>query len=302
MRKSRWISLPRTTLVGIVVLSLFHVGPSHSSIYGYIGDDGQYHMTNIRPEDRPYYTLIEDPSPAHTQPPGKQAIPPPRRVQKPVEPKPRIKQNASQGTGFFVGKSPIVVTCYHVVRSAKRVDIILQDRRKVRGNVLKQDEKNDLALIRFDEFRNVPKGFQIFPSINVVAGQEVYVIGYPMETVLGGSPGITKGIISSTSGIEGDSRHFRITAQINPGNSGGPLLDGQGRLIGVVSHTLNQSLVASATGRIPEGINFAVKSAILLKMLTETNSMINDAEIQPLPPEKIFSTYSNAVVVVRAIE
>jgi S1-C subfamily serine protease len=206
-----------------------------------------------------------------------------------------------QGTGFFVDKLPIVVTNYHVVGDTDEVEIVLQYGQIIKGRVIKRDEANDLPVVNFNEFRNAPQGFQMFPSYKVKSGQDIYVIGYPLGALLGDSPSITRGIISSTAGLGGDSRHLRITAQINPGNSGGPLLDTYGRVIGVVSHTLNKLYIAKMTGHIPEGTNFAVKSDVLLNMFDETKNLVNEQIEEIFSAEKIFSVYSKAVVMVRAI-
>ena len=211
------------------------------------------------------------------------------------------KPYISQGTGFFIGKLPMVVTNYHVVGDTEDAEIVLPNGQALKGRVIKRDEANDLAVISFNEFRNAPEGFRIFPSYKVKSGQDIYVIGYPLGSILGDSPSITKGIISATIGIGGDSRHFRITAQINPGNSGGPLVDTYGRVIGVVSHALNKLYIAKNIGHIPEGTNFAVKADVLLNMFNEIESLISEQTDQVLPADKIFSAYSNAVVIVRAI-
>lgn len=212
------------------------------------------------------------------------------------------KRIASQGTGFIIGRLPLVVTNYHVVDEERNVEIVFQDGQIATGKVIKRDKINDLAIINFEEIREEPLGFQIYPSHKVTAGQEVFVIGYPMESVLGELPSITKGMVSSVVGLDNDSRHFRITAQINPGNSGGPLLDVQGRVIGIVSHTLNKLFVAKATGHIPEGTNFAIKSALLLSLSPDLENAINEQETNAIPADKIFSAYSKAVVVVGSIK
>ena len=211
------------------------------------------------------------------------------------------KPYLSQGTGFLIGNFPIVVTNFHVVGDAEEVEIVLQNGKIIRGKITKRDKANDLAIVSFREFRNTPEELQIFPSHKVKSGQEIYVIGYPLGSVLGDSPSITKGIISSIVGLEGDSRHLRITAQINPGNSGGPLLDANGRVIGVISHSLNKFYIAKETGHIPEGTNFAVKSDVLLNVLSETENLINEQSKEKLSAEKIFSLCSNSVVMVKAI-
>lgn len=220
----------------------------------------------------------------------------------PTHQTPVQKSASSQGTGFIVGlgRFSIVVTNYHIINEAKDVEITFSDGHVTTCKVLKRDKQNDLAIISLDDIRQKPIGFKIFPSHKVSPGQEVFVIGFPMEALLGGQPGISKGMISSIVGLNNDSRHFRITAQINPGNSGGPLLDAQGRVIGIVSHKLNQLVVARTTGQIPEGTNFAIKSTLLLNLYPDLERAVDDKEIAPISGERLFSMYSKAVVVVRS--
>ncbi len=208
----------------------------------------------------------------------------------------------SRGSGFFLGKLPMIITNYHVIEGAYKVEIILTDGRKIEGRVTRRDKKNDLAVISFDEFRESPKGLFLFPSLKLKTGQDVYAIGYPLGSILGDRPGITRGIISATVGIEGDSRHLRITAQINPGNSGGPLLDSYGRVVGIVSHGLNKILFARFHGIIPEGTNFAIKSDVLLNLIDTPENLIADKQAgEKLTAASIFALNSDAVIVVKVM-
>ena len=74
------------------------------------------------------------------------------------------------------------------------------------------------------------------------------------------------GIVIS-SGPRGDTRLLQITAPVQPGNSGGPLLDGAGRLIGVVVSQLNAVRVAQAVGNVPQNVNFAITGEVLADFL-----------------------------------
>jgi|GEM_PF-1490013 S1-C subfamily serine protease len=214
----------------------------------------------------------------------------------------KVTTYAGQGTGFLLGDRSLVVTNFHVVGEKEKADLFFQGGQKVSGRVVKRDKENDLAIIKFDEFRDKPKGFKIYPSHKMKSGQEVSVIGFPLGSLLGENPGITKGMIAATVGIRNDSRHFRITAQINPGNSGGPLINKQGKVVGVVSHSLNALYLAQTHGIIPEGANFAIKSSLLLSLLPDTSGLVASEESRALTNEEIFANYSKAVVIVRIPE
>ncbi|GEM_PF-3555603 len=208
------------------------------------------------------------------------------------------KQIIAQDEGFTLGKLPLVVTSYDAVGEAKDVEIIFSGNYMTRGKIVKRDEENNLAIIAFEEFRKVPAGFRIFPSYKVKLGQEIYVIGSG-STQPGEKPGITKGTISATEGPGGDSRYFGITAQRNLSNGGSPLLDSQGRLIGIVSPAGRASSVR-AKEHAPQGIYFALKSNVLLNLYPEIENLVTSENEPPLSSEQIFEAYSNSVVSVIA--
>ena len=78
---------------------------------------------------------------------------------------------------------------------------------------------------------------------------------------------MTKGEISSLSGLRDDPRHWQISVPVQPGNSGGPLFDEAGNVIGVVLSKLDAMKVAKFTGEMPQNVNYAVKSIYALPLL-----------------------------------
>ena len=78
---------------------------------------------------------------------------------------------------------------------------------------------------------------------------------------------IQKGEIASLSGIQDDPRHFQISVPVQPGNSGGALVDERGNVIGIVSAKLDAGAALAASGALPENVNYAVKSSLLLSFL-----------------------------------
>jgi S1-C subfamily serine protease len=82
---------------------------------------------------------------------------------------------------------------------------------------------------------------------------------------------VTTGIISALAGLKDDKKLMQITAPVQPGNSGGPLVDNQGKVIGVIVSKLNGLRVASAIGSLPENINFAVKGNLARALLDKNN-------------------------------
>jgi S1-C subfamily serine protease/Flp pilus assembly protein TadD len=203
------------------------------------------------------------------------------------------------GTGFLVGKLPVVVTNYHLAAGAKQIKMTFRDGRTAKGKVLRLDRHNDLALIGFDKPPEGCPRFKVAHSDAVKPGQEAYVMGYPVPGDLGNRLSITKGVIASIVGADGDNRHFRVTAQTNPGNSGGPLLDAKGRVIGVIFAGMDPVRFFSLHGNMPEGTNFAIKSSLLLSMLADfEEDASQDADLPDLTGDKIFASYRDAVVLI----
>jgi S1-C subfamily serine protease len=214
----------------------------------------------------------------------------PEKVEKSV-----TKQVIAQGEGFTLGQLPLVVTSYDAVGEAKDVEIIFSGNYTTKGKVVKRDEENNLAIIAFEEFRKVPAGFRIFPSYKVKPGQDICVIGSG-ATQPGEKPGITKGAISGTEGPGGDSRYFEITSQGKLLNAGSPLLDSQGRLIGIVSPASRKASSLRSKELTPQGIYFALKSNVLLNLYPEIESLITSENGPSLSSEQIFEAYSSSVV------
>ncbi len=212
------------------------------------------------------------------------------------------KNVISQGEGFTLGTLPLVVTSYDAVGESNNIEIIFSGNYVAKGKVMKRDEKNNLAIISFEEFRKVPTGFRIFPSYRVDSGEDVYAIDYSASSQPGEKPTIRKGVISSTEGHAGDSRYFTISAADSPSNTGGPLLDTRGRVIGIVSPAFRKASSAGTEKKIPEGEGtyYALKSNVLLNLYPEIENLFTSEGGPMLPPQKIVEAYGDSVVAVIA--
>tara|TARA_B100000315_G_C14411094_1_gene511024 strand:+ start:376 stop:783 length:408 start_codon:yes stop_codon:yes gene_type:complete len=105
-------------------------------------------------------------------------------------------------------------------------------------------------------------------SSKMKAGDKVFTIGYPLPNILGQKPRYAQGVISATYGMNDDPTRFNISAPIQPGNSGGPLFNERDEVIGIVVSTANPKLTKSITGTNPQNVNFAVKSAYIIELIT----------------------------------
>jgi S1-C subfamily serine protease len=138
-----------------------------------------------------------------------------------------IAQAGGTGSGFFIGEDGYVVTNSHVVAGNRFVRVKLATGRELVGEVVKQDVGRDVALIKTEGNRFV--ALPVSPGEGNVGG-EVTAIGSPLGEALSGT--VTRGIISAYRVIDG-KRYIQSDVSILPGNSGGPLLDGNGRVIGI---------------------------------------------------------------------
>ena len=119
------------------------------------------------------------------------------------------------------------------------------------GEVVSLDKATDLAILDLstdDRFPAVPLGSSDPPSV----GDNVVAVGYPIGSVLGESPTITRGIVSSLRVFDSVD-YLQTDAAINPGNSGGPLISHSGKVVGV-----NTSKYVEVAGRPIEGIGLAI--------------------------------------------
>jgi S1-C subfamily serine protease len=169
------------------------------------------------------------------------------------------------GTGFVVSEAGDIVTAHHVVRDGAEILVgPVAPRRWLRARVVRVDEANDLALLRAPVARP-PLTLGRWQEVPV--GLEVFVLGYPQPRLQGAGKKITQGIINGERTDAETGRHFQLSAEIQRGNSGGPVLAPDGSVIGVVQSKLNALSVAERTRDLPQNVNYALKSSVLLGFL-----------------------------------
>jgi S1-C subfamily serine protease len=194
---------------------------------------------------------------------------PEANAESPVKSVPRSPEIASTGTAFAINTDGFFLTNAHVVAGC--ADVVLRGigDSSQKASVWAQDPQNDLALLKTSQL-TVPV-LDFADSNQLRLGQSVVVIGYPLAGDLASGIKVTTGAVSSLAGPGDDTRLVQVTAPIQPGNSGGPLLNDYGNVIGVVQATLNKMKFAVETGRIPENVNFAIKSSIVRVFLDSNN-------------------------------
>ena len=204
-----------------------------------------------------------------------------------------------QGTGFIVDVEGYIITSAHIFNDENIASVWIKGKR-YDASVINKDKQLDLALLKIIKNKKVvfqPLYISTEPEYRM--GNDVYTLGFPLSDILGNSPRLNKGLVSSIVGLKDDPNQVQISAEIQPGNSGGPLLNTSGEVIGVVQSTLNPINVLNKTGNnLPQNVNFATKVNSIESFIRGTGVHINltDKNKQRINFDKV----SESVVQIRA--
>lgn len=164
---------------------------------------------------------------------------------------PRERIQRSLGSGVIVQEDGVIVTNHHVVEGADEITVALSDRREFEAEIILNDEKADLAILRIKTGGEKLPTLKFSDSDTVEVGDLVLAIGNPF----GVGQTVTSGIVSALARtqVSGQDYQFFIQtdAAVNPGNSGGALIGMNGELIGI-----NTAIFSRSGGS--NGIGFAI--------------------------------------------
>jgi len=153
----------------------------------------------------------------------------------------------AMGSGFIISSDGYILTNNHMVTEAEKVEIELTDGRKFTAKIVGADPDSDVAVVKIDA-ENLPS-LELDDSDTLEVGEWVLAIGNP----LGLSHTVTAGIVSAKGrgvGLADIENFIQTDAAINRGNSGGPLINLDGKVVGI------NTAIVGATGNI--GIGFAI--------------------------------------------
>ena len=191
--------------------------------------------------------------------------------------------NAASGSGFVVSSSGHIVTNNHVINGCNEVKVHYNGE-KYRASIISRDSYNDLALIKANF---TPSKIFTIKNGNAELMEDVYVAGYPFGGFLNSSVKITKGIVSSLSGVGNNFSNMQIDAALQPGNSGGPVIDIQGNVVGVAVAKLDLIKFVELFKSVPENTNFAIKSSVLLNFLNSNGVKTKKASEKIIPRSEL---------------
>lgn len=211
---------------------------------------------------------------------------------------PESKQQVA--TGFFVSDAGYLVTAHHVIADLPDIRVVMSPRRVLRAKTVKINKESDLALLKVDA---ITPFVYLSHSNGVPAGMDVITMGYPQVSVLGITTKITRGIVNSERGMRDDPTSFQFSAEVQKGNSGGPLIGPGGMVVGVVRSKLDALKMSRATSDLPQNVNFATKSSVLIKFLADTPGIPSTRRLNPraeIDPVQLYEELRPAIVPVVA--
>lgn len=178
---------------------------------------------------------------------------------------PRSLPQMASGSGAIISEDGYIVTNNHVIDGADEITVTLSNKRSFKAKLVAADPSSDLALLKV-EAKGLP--FMLYGnSDDVKIGQWVLALGYPLNL----EATVTAGIVSAKGRtLEINRRQsntpvesfLQTDAAVNPGNSGGPLVNTEGKLIGI------NSAIASPTGAYA-GYSFTIPVNIVKKIVAD---------------------------------
>lgn len=170
-----------------------------------------------------------------------------------------IYSGNSLGSGFALGENCIISNA-HVIENQDNITVVTYSGDKYRANIVAIDIDLDIVMLEVDN--------ETFPYLSVAdyndtaIGEDVYTIGAPNSMTYT----LTKGVLSAKNRAVGDYEYIQIDAAINAGNSGGPLLNDDGKVIGVNTLKMFDS----------EGIGLSIPMTTVIEFVKQQGIDIDD--------------------------
>lgn len=199
--------------------------------------------------------------------------------------KPLARALSTSGSGIVISEDGRVLTNNHVVQQCNSYQVIDSANNVLSAKLLATDAVNDLALLGVD------KRYSTIASVRADAtpklGESIVVVGYPLASLLGTSPTVGFGHVSSLTGIRNNKAQMQISVPVQRGNSGGPVFDQSGNVIGVVTSKLDALKIHERTGDLPQNVNFAIRGDVMrafleynrVNFLAARNAKLENTEI-----------------------
>jgi hypothetical protein len=199
-------------------------------------------------------------------------------------PLPVIGQATASGSGFFVSRAGHLITNEHVVADANEILVTLADGKQLPATVLLANPAKDIAVLKIDA-QTTPLWLGESDQVDVL--DPVSAFGFPLADNLGKELSAYSGRINAWRNLD-QQPLLQMDAQVNPGSSGGPVIAEDGGVIGITVSGLNPLFVLQQSGKLVEGVKFAIPSDEIRSVLKGLSVPL--AESAKLPDgEKLFN-------------
>lgn len=214
--------------------------------------------------------------------------------QAPQDQQPVSNPQRSSGTGFFVSRDATMLTNAHVVEGCSSITVD-----GMPAQVISVSQAFDLAVIKPAVDGDV--SYLKFAAAEAGLNADITIAGYPLYGLLGGL-NVSRGSISSMTGLGGDETSVQISAPVQPGNSGGPVIDRGGNVVGVVVSKLDVMELAYLTGDIAQNVNFAIRGS-MAKIFLEANGIPfeTQASTEDIRPEQAAQVLQAATRLIQCV-
>jgi S1-C subfamily serine protease len=206
----------------------------------------------------------------------------------------RKEKGFSTGTGFFVTSGGHIVTNYHVIEEAKVVYAVYKGIR-FEAKQLRTDRSSDVALLKIDV---TSRPLPVSSASRAQKGEDVFTLGFPLISIQGQELKASFGRVNALTGIKDDFRFLQIDVPIQPGNSGGPLINARGKVIGIVTATLDALVALRSSGSLPQNVNYAVKADYIAPLVADIISLDNDSGTERRMNELVVSAEESVVLII----
>ena len=220
---------------------------------------------------------------------------------------PQDRVQMGQGSGFIISKDGYILSNNHVVGEADKIKVTMNDGREFDAKLIGADPQSDVAVIKIDADDDLPV-IELGDSDRLEVGEWVIAVGNPF----GLNASLTVGVVSAKGRSDlrivddgaGYEDFIQTDAAINPGNSGGPLLDIDGKAIG-----LNTAIYSQSGGYMGIGFAIPINMAKSIKdQLVKSGKVvrgyvgIRGEEIDPKLAKAMGIENSNAIQVIQVVE
>jgi S1-C subfamily serine protease len=215
-----------------------------------------------------------------------------------AEEKPKSDRGMSTGTGWYAGNG-YFVTASHVIEGKQELYAYISKQDVVELQVVKDDPKNDIVLLKAIGSTPKLRPLQIAPNSPGV-GAKVFTMGFPHVVAMGIEPKFTSGEISSRAGMRDDPRFVQISTPVQSGNSGGPLINSSGQVVGIITSKLKADVMLKDTGDITQNVNYALKVSCVKAILDEVVTGLGQNSAIQKSQEELAEQVRKSVVLILA--